>query len=649
MNDNNDLTQYIDNTVKPVDDFYQYVNGKWIETTEIPDEYPRWGTFLILRDKSLQDVKSLFEHTSEEDNDFKKIKDFYSQGMDIEKRNQQDIEPIQYLLDRINEIKSKEDLVAYLNFSIENGESSVYSFASNIDRKNTTIEVPHLFSSGLSLPTPSIPNRDYYLNKEKEDVREKYVDYLSEIFNMIGSNDTRNRANSVLEFEKKLAEKHFTQVQKRDPKLSYNKFYLDDLIKISPSMDWKGYFKGLTDVKIDYFIIDNPEFYKLVDNLISNESIETWKNYLTARILIFNSNCLSERFENTFFNFFGKIIRGTVKIEPLWKRIISLTNNRSIIGELVGKYYVKQFFPETAKTKMILLVKELLQSMKGRIQDLDWMSNETKTKALEKLSYFGIKIGYPDVWEDYENLSINSEDTFYEIIKKCILHVRNINLSKLYKEPDLKKWFMSPQTVNAYYHPYRNEIVFPASILQFPFFDENMSWSENFGAIGTVIGHEITHGFDDKGSLFDYKGNMNNWWTEEDKNKFEEKGEYFIKQYEDFLVNGKPLNGKLTLGENIGDHGGIKVSLNALRNYLKKVGLNENDNLASDQKFFYSYARIWRYKGRKEFEELMRLSDPHSHPKARINVTLANIKEFYDCFKVKKGDKLFRDKLPILW
>ena len=647
MSEINDLTKFVDNSVRLQDDFFSYVNGKWYEETIIPEDKARWGSFMVLREKSIQDVKNLLESEEFSDVNFKKVKKFYAEGMNIERRNKLDVEPIKKYLDQINSIKSKEDLVSVLLLFAEKNLASVFSSSSQIDRKNTSREVPHLYSSGLSLPG----NKDYYTDPDKKEIREKFVEYITTLFTFIDLPEPENKANKVLEFETRLADKHYTPVQERDPELTYNAMEsLGELQKFVTNMDWKTYFGLFTDLEITKLVLDNPNYFKLLNNLLVQPNLDEWKIYLTARLLNGEAQYLSERFVQAHFDFYGKVIHGTKKLEELYKQILGVINSRFVLGELVGKYYVQKYFPQTSKDKMTDLVKNLLEVMGERIKNLDWMGEETKEKALNKLSHFNIKIGYPDEWEDYSALTFEESDTYFDVVNKSVLHIRKILLSNLYKGPNQNQWSMSPQTINAYYHPFRNEIVFPAGILQFPFFNEHMSDAENYGGIGAVIGHEITHGFDDKGSKFDYNGNMVNWWTENDAKLFSEKGKYLVSEYEKFLVNGKPLNGELTLGENIADHGGIKIAYQAMQlNYEKKGKREDDETLSSEEKFFYSFARIWREKRRPEIEEQFRMTDPHSHPKARVNITLSNIIEFHDTFKINEGDKLYRKELPNIW
>ena len=647
MSEINDLTKFVDNSVRLQDDFFSYVNGKWYEETVIPEDKARWGSFMVLREKSIQNVKNLLESDEFTDNNFKKVKKFYEEGMNIERRNKLDIEPIKKYLDEINSIASKEDLVSVLLLFAEKNLASVFSFSSQIDRKDTSREVPHFYSSGLSLPG----NKDYYTDPDKKEIRDKFVEFITTLFTFINLADPERKAKTVLEFETRLADKHCTPVQKRDPELTYNAIEsLDELKKYVPNIDWNAYFGLFTDIEITKTVLDNPDYFKLLNNLLTEPDLDEWKIYLTARLLNGEAQYLSERFVQAHFNFYGKVINGTKKLEELHKQILSVINDRFILGELVGKYYVQKYFPQTSKDKMTDLVKNLLEIMGERIKNLEWMGEETKEKGLNKLRHFNFKIGYPDEWEDYSALTFEDSDTYFDVVNKSILHIRQILLLNLYKAPNQNQWSMSPQTINAYYHPFRNEIVFPAGILQFPFFDEHMSDAENYGGIGAVIGHEITHGFDDKGSKFDYDGNMVNWWTENDSKQFTEKGKYLVGEYEKFLVNGKPLNGELTLGENIADHGGIKIAYQAMQLNYKKEGKREDDKmLSSEEKFFYSFARIWREKRRPEIDEQFRMTDPHSHPKARVNVTLSNISEFHNTFKIKEGDKLYRKELPNIW
>ena len=643
--DLNSLTQYIDDTVRLQDDFFTFVNGKWLKETEIPEDKARWGSFIILNEKSINDVKSLLESTDFNDKDFIKIKKFYKEGMDVQKRNKLDIQPIKAFLDEINAIKTKDQLNQVLYSFAKNNFASLFGASSQIDRKDTSREVPHIYSSGLSLP-----NKNYYSDADKQEIRDKFVTYISTLFGFLGMEEPNKKAKIVLDFETRLADKHFTPVQRRDPELTYNAMEIQGLQELVSNFSWISFFKALTDIEINKIVIDNPDFFKLVNDLLDSPSLEEWKIYLTARLVSGEASYLSERFVQAHFDFYGRVLGGTKQLEEMYKQVLGVINNRGVLGELVGKYYVQKFFSSKAKEKITDLVKNLHEVMGERIKALDWMSEETKLKALNKLKHFNFKVGYPDVWEDYSSLSFTDSDSYFDVVSKSVNHVRTIFLANLYKAPDKHKWSMSPQTINAYYHPFRNEIVFPAGILQFPFFDEHATDAENYGGIGAVIGHEITHGFDDQGSKFDFDGNMKNWWTEEDKKLFTEKGNYFVSEYENFLVNGKPINGKLTLGENIADHGGVKIAYQALQlNYKKKGTREDSEGLKSEEKFFYSFARIWMTKSRPEFEETQRMSDPHSHPRARVNVTLSNVTEFHSLFGIKEGDNLFRNNIPKIW
>jgi putative endopeptidase len=646
----NDLLKYVDKSTRLQDDFYYFVNGKWMLETTIPDDKPSWSSFMVLRENSINQVKNLLESSDFDDEDFKKIQLFYKAGMDIVRRNELDYTPIKIYLDKIKAINSVSDVVEVLNVLAKNNLASIFGCVSEIDRKETSREVPHIFSSGLSLPSLYSTSKDYYLEADKQPVRDKYLEFMTNIFNFINYPNPQSSAERLLKFETKLAEKHYSQVQKRDPELTYNSINISELAKYSNTINWINYFKNFTSVDINKVVVDNIDFIKLVNEILTSDHLEDWKIYLTGRLINSSSPYLSERFIDNSFDFYGKIISGSKTLEENSKRVLDLISQRNIIGELVGKYYVQKYFAGESKSKIVGLVSNLLESMKERIKSLDWMSETTKEKALNKLKHFNVKVGYPDVWEDYSSLKFSESDSYFDIINKCVSHIRYLSFENLYQKPNPNKWGMSPQTVNAYYSPYRNEIVFPAGILQFPFFDKSMSDAENYGGIGAVIGHEITHGFDDKGSKFDFDGNMIDWWTQEDSLKFKEKGNYIVSEYEKFLVNGKPLNGQLTLGENIADHGGIKIALQALQvNYAKK-GKNEDDSeLKSDQKFFYSWARIWRSKRRSELDEQLRMTDPHAHPEARVNVTLANITEFHKNFDIKEGDKLYRKDIPNIW
>ncbi len=638
----------MDPTVKPQDDFYRYANGKWLKNTEIPPDKSRWGSFTVLRDRSLDDVKSLLE-TEFTSGEYKNASVFFKVGMDSSRLDQEDYTPIKPFLEQINAIQTRDELKEVIITLEDKGLLGYTGFSSNQDRKNTDIEIPHFSSGGLSLPSSRFGNRDFYLEEDKEPIREEYLKYLEKLFGFIGENDPSALAQRVLSFEKSLAEKHYTQVQKRDPELSYNKMDFSEFKTKYSNFLWDTYVSKFTDVELSDIVVDNPPFFEFINNQIEEEDLENWKTYLKARVMNRSASYLSQRFEEASFDFYGKVISGQKEMEDRWKRVVGMMNNRFILGELVGKLYVEKFFPASSKAKMLDLVNNLIEALEQRIHNLDWMGEETKKKALVKLKAFNVKIGYPDEWEDYSSLDLDESDSYLNILNKCTRLQRDNMLSRLYKAPDRKKWFMSPQTVNAYYSPLKNEIVFPAAILQFPFFDPNMTDAENYGGIGAVIGHEISHGYDDKGSMFDANGNMNNWWTDEDRRQFNERSEHFMQEYEKFLVNGKPLIGKLTLGENIGDLGGLRISFHAMENNYKKLGREESGDYTKEQLFFMSYARIWRSLSRPEIAEMLRVSDPHSPPEARVNVALANIPEFHQTYPTKPGDGMHRETIVELW
>lgn len=641
---------YIDRSVRPQDDFFQFANGKWLETTEIPADKSSWGTFAILREKSLVDVKGILENEYD-DQDFKKAALMYKVGLNTTKLNQEGLEPLQPYLTKIDSIDSKDSLLATIIDLTEVGLTSLLSFGSSIDRKNTEIEAPHIGAGGLSLPNKGyFSNRDYYLSEDKAEIRKKYVAYLAKLLSLAGESNTESKAQQVLAFETELAKTHYTQIEKRNPELSYNKMNADEIAKNYPNFAWDNFYKAHTDVEMTYLIVGNPNFVEKVNKLLENPNFDEWKLFLKAKALNLAASYLNAEFFDASFDFYNKTMQGQQQPEERWKFIMGILNSKFMLGDLVGKQYVKEFFPSAAKEAMIELVENLRTALHERLKDLDWMGEETKAKALEKLAAFNVKVGYPDSWEDFSALDIKKSDSFLEMVLKTRKFMRKILLKRIYKAPDKDFWAMSPQMVNAYYSPTRNEIVFPAAILQFPFFDLNVSAAENYGAIGGVIGHEMTHGYDDMGSKFDAKGNMVSWWTEEDRKNFDSKAQHYIDEYEKFLVNGKPLIGKLTLGENLADNGGIRIAFHALQKHFEKHGRPmEDDEYTPEQKFFLAWARAWRTKSTPEVEEQRRMTDPHSPPKARVNVAFSNTPEFQEVWQVNVGDKLYKEKLVKVW
>jgi putative endopeptidase len=632
-----------DNNINLSDNFNLYVNNKWQKKNPIPDKHISWGSFQVLNEETKQKLKKLVENEYNV-NDLENINILYSTGMDEDKINNDDIKPLEKYLKELNEIKTKKDLFKYLSKLYKLGLTGIFGIGPSEDAKNSILNVPHLYGGGLGLP-----DRDYYFDDDKKEIRLKYFKYIKKLLFLLNYEEKKAHkiTEDILKIETQIAYVTYTREERRDPEKRYNKMTLEELIKIAPNIEWELFFEGLTNIKITYLIVDNPKYFKTLSNMFENISLEIWKNLFTYKIVKSSASYLSERFINHNFSFYNKELSGQKEKKSRWERILSICNG--CIGELIGKLYVKKYFPESSKNEMFDLVKKIMKVLKDRIKKSTWMSNDTKTEALLKHKALITKIGYPDKWKDYTNLNLSKKNSFLENIILCSKFDFEREIKKLYKETDPFEWGMDPQEINAYFHPLKNEIVFPAGILQFPFFCEDMHYAYNYGAIGAVIGHELTHCFDDQGSKYDHEGNLRNWWSKDSRVKFEKKTKYFEEEYNKFKVNGKNVNGKLTLGENLADHGGVKIAFYALVEKMEEENVKESNKKDIYKKFFLSWARVWRCNIRNQEAEKRLITDPHSPNEWRINGTLANITEFHKVFNIKEGDELFRENIPIIW
>jgi putative endopeptidase len=622
-----------DSSISPTNDFYNYINSEWLEKNPIPDDKNRWGQFNVLSEKNKKEVKKLVEESLNSDSiELKKIGILYSQGLDLDARNNND----EYLnfIKIIDSINNKSDLMNYL-YTISNlyqfiSPLDLSSYSDLIDSKNNIL---HIFTSGLILP-----DRDYYFLDSKKDIIEKFKKFIVEYSNLF---NIKINEENIFNLLKTLAEYTYTKTQKRDPNLLNNPTNLEEMNIKYPNLLLSKFFSyyKINPGKIN---VSNPKFLKKVDEMVQHISLDIWKQYLKLCFIISIGSYVNSDAEKMKFDFFSKSISGTLKMEPLWKR--SLNNVENQIGHLIGKLYVKKYFPYESKEIAENMIKFIKKELRNRLSNNDWMESKTKIKALKKIDSMNVKIGYPNKWKDYSNLDISLDNSYFiNNLNSNKFEVLD-NLDEIYKKRDNSKWFMYAHQVNAYYSPSFNEIVFPAGILQKPFFNKDYDIELNFGGIGSVIGHEMTHGFDDQGCKFDHEGNLFDWWTDNDRKKYKERTEIIEKQFDNFVIENKNINGKLTLGENIADLGGVSISLNALESYLIcKYG--NKDMCDSKKKFFKNYAKIWRCNTRKK-EVLKRLiEDPHSPPIFRVNGVLSNLDDFYKCYNVKNNNKLWRDKL----
>jgi putative endopeptidase len=630
-------------SVKPGDDFFEYANGAWLKSTPIPPSETRWGSFNILAEKNRMALKEICEEVAAKPGAIgslsQKVGDFYASGMDSVAIEKAGINPLKPYLNRIQNLKDFKSLIAELNNMYVEGVSSAFGYSVRLDAKNSKLNVPHLSQGGLRLP-----DRDYYLKDDarSKNIRKAYENHAYNIFKLLGDSEEKAKANAgdVLRFETKLAEAQMSRVERRDPQKTYNKMTLAELEKACPLVDWAGLMK-VTGTTFDYVIVDNPNFFKTINDLLKNERLDDWKTYLRWAVIKDALPYLNNAFVTEGFKM-SKVLTGQKEMQPRWKRVSSMTDGT--LGEALGQIYVERYFKPEAKQRMLTLLDHLLKTYEKRIKGLEWMSETTKQKALIKLSTFVRKIGYPDKWRDYSKLTIDRNKSYLENVMAAGRFARAEIYAESGKPVDPTRWGMTPPTVNAYYSPVRNEIVFPAGILQFPFFDNSADDAINYGGIGAVIGHEISHGFDDSGRQYDQDGNLTDWWTAEDAARFKVKADAVVNQYNACIVlDTVRVNGKLTLGENIADLGGLSVAYEAFKTFSPHAQNKDRiDGFTPDQRFFLSWAQVWRSVIREEALAQQIQTDPHSPGRFRCNIPLSNMTEFYNIFGVKQGDKLWR-------
>ena len=646
-------TQYIEPGVRPQDDFFEHLNGKWLKSVEIPADKSTWGAFHQLRDDTLPQLRAIIEKAAMERSaangtEARKIGDFYASYMDEARLEQLGVKPLAGELGKIAAVKTKGELPAMFAHLGRIGVNVPFVFFIHQDAKDSTKYVADLYQAGLGMP-----DRDYYLKLDDAklaDTRAKYQQHVEKMLALAGGKNAAKDAKAIVELETELAKVQWTKVENRDPIKTYNKVELDKLAAMAPGYDWQQWLKasGLQG-KADYLIVSQPTYLKGFAEVLNRVPLETWKAYLQFQTVNGYANYLSKAFVDQRFAFNGTTLAGIPQLEPRWKRGVSTLE--SSLGDAVGKLYVAKHFPAERKAHMEVLVNNLLAAYKESIDTLDWMSPATKKEAQAKLAKFTPKIGYPNKWKDYAALTVNRDDLVGNVMRSREVEY-NRELNKLGKPIDRDEWGMTPQTVNAYYNPELNEIVFPAAILQPPFFDANADDAVNYGGIGAVIGHEISHGFDDQGSQYDGDGNMRNWWTEEDGKRFGEKTKALIAQYAAFSpLEGYNVNGELTLGENIGDNSGLAIAYKAYKISLKGKPAPVIDGLTGDQRFYMGWGQVWRTKMREPAQIAQIKTDPHSPAQYRANGTLKNQPGFYEAFGVKAGDKMYlapKDRV-IIW
>ncbi len=640
---------YMDSTVRPADDFFQFVNGGWIKTTEIPGDQGRWGSFNELREKTNETVLKVLEDAAasdkyEEGTDQRKAADFYAVGMDSLLAEKTGINPLNNHLEQIAAIKNEADLQKYLAQQQIIGGGAFFSFGVLPDLKNSKVMAAYLFQGGLGLP-----DRDYYTkdDSKSKEIRAKYLQHVQRILVLTGDSPESAEAQTqnIMDMETQLAEASMTNVEQRNIPALYNKMSLIELSEIVPSINWKKYLSDLGVKNIDTLIVGQPNFMKEYQKVVNEVPVAEWKEYLRWRLIDNASPYLNNDFVQAHFDFYSKELNGIDEMRPRWKRILATTNGA--LGEAIGKLYVDETFPPEAKQKAQEMVGNIKLAFGDRINALDWMSDSTKTKAIEKLNALTVKIGYPDEWRDYSSLEVKNDpenSSYAQNTMNATKFEFEYEIAKLGEPVNKKEWGMSPQTVNAYFNPLFNEIVFPAAILQPPFYNYKADAAVNYGGVGAVIGHEISHCFDDQGSRFDAEGNMKNWWTDADLENFKSRTAMLVAQYDAFEpLDSVHVNGAFTLGENIGDLGGINAAYDGLQKHLAE---NESpgliDGLTPEQRFFMSWATIWRIKYKDEALRTQVLTDPHSPGMYRANGPLNNLETFYKAFDVKEGDRMYR-------
>ena len=630
----------MDTLVKPGDNFAMYVNGAWMKTAKIPADKSSYGAFDMLYDQSQKDVKAIIEEAAKGNNaegsDEQKIGDYYASFMDRKGRDAKGIAPIQPELKAIDAIASYDDLAAYFGKANRAGVAIPFSVSVMSDFKDPTKHTLVTWQGGLGLP-----EREYYLSNDAKmtDIRQKYVAHIEKMFQLANMPNAAESAAKIMALETALATQQMKKEDTRDIVKLYNVYAVKDLKTLMPDFNWTAMLKNAGVDREKKLVVTQVDYTKNLNNLIKNTPIDTWKTYLKWGVINGSAGLLTTALDKQNFEFYGKNLYGTESQQEDWKRAVEMVNGG--LGEVVGKVYVKKHFSPEAKERMTQMVKNLLKAYAESIKTLDWMSAATKKEALKKVDNFMIKIGYPDKWRDYSALKIVKNDLYGNATRATEFEY-NRNLAKLGKPVDRAEWGMNPQTVNAYYNPSLNEIVFPAAILKPPFFDLNADDAVNYGGIGAVIGHEIGHGFDDQGSAFDGTGTMKNWWTPQDLAAFKKRTSALVAQYNSFKAfPDLNVNGEFTLGENIGDLGGLSIAIKAYKATLNGKEAPVMDGFTGMQRVFLGWGQVWAEKIREEALRSQIANDPHSPALFRVNGTLRNVPEFYEAFNVKPGDSLY--------
>ncbi len=645
--------KYINDSIDPGDNFYRFANEGWMEAHPLPKDESRFGSFDLLRKNTKQKVKNILEEAAEGQYESgsieQKIGDLYSLGMDTQKIKEQGLKPIEDDMKAIEAIQTKEELINQITYFHKYGIGSLFRLSAGADAKNSKMNIAQLSQGGLGMS-----DRDYYLKDDERtrNIRKAYRNFIPKIFKLAGasSQEAGDATETIMDVETRLAKASMTRLERRDPHKTYNKMKLGELKQLCPNFKWKRYFKGLEIDVPDSMNVHQPDFFREVNSMLENMPLDTWKTYLRWNLLNSTAEYLPPEFVEANFEFYGKTMQGLQEMKPRWRRVLDVTNRS--LSHPIGKKFVEKHFPPEAKKRMIALVNNLQDAFGQRIKRLDWMTDETKEKALEKLSVMNVKIGYPDKWRDFSDLTIDTS-SYVENVLTSQKFNKSYQLNKIDQPVDEDEWFMPPQTVNAYYSPSMNEICFPAGILQPPFFYLEGDAAVNYGAIGGVIGHEMTHGFDDQGRKYDKEGNLNDWWTKKDAERFDKRSQVLVKQYnQKTVLDTVNADGKLTLGENIADLGGVSISYTAFKNATENEDPPEKiDGYTPEQRFFLAWARVWAQNIRDK--EILRRTqeDVHSLGIHRANGPLPNTNAFYEAFNVTEEDKLYipEEKRAKIW
>lgn len=647
----------LDTTVDPNVDFYEYSNGNWLKNNPVPPEYSSWSIWSELRNKNKEILKKILESASKDKNasqgsNRKKLGDLYYMAMDTVTLEKEGISPLKNDLAKIDAIGSREDFQKVFAYMKSFGSGGLFRLSAGQDDKNSSNVILNLFQGGTGLP-----EKDYYLREDEKSikVRSQYADFITNIFGLLGydRSSSLKYARRVIDIETRLAKASMSRVDMREAEATYHLMTLDEVRSVTPDFSWDILFGelGLADKRLfeKGINVGQPEFFKELNRMISDVSIDDWKIYLKWNLARSASNKLNSAFENENFNFNSKVLRGTEKLDVRWKRSIDLVE--SVMGEPLGQLFAEEKFSPQTKIKALEMVENIKTAFAERLKVNEWMSDATKKEAMKKLSMFTVKIGYTDKWKDYSGLQTD-RNSLYENLKKATAYNQKMNFDKIGKPVNKDEWFATPQTVNAYYSSSKNEIVFPAGIMQPPFFDPDADDALNYGGIGASIGHEITHGFDDQGRKYDGEGNLKDWWTENDAKNFKERADKLVKQYSGYVATDSlHINGELTLGENIADLGGLLIAYDALHIANKGKEIKPIDGFTPEQRFFLAFSRIWKSNMRPEVIRMLVNSDTHTPNKFRVTGTISNVPYFKDAFNGKDGDPMINDisKRVVIW